>query len=378
MRLLRVLFENAQAVAVVEVQPPEVGLLFLGEAALHSVVPVSGSGLGSHRDLILRTIPEHPAADSLYGVILPQIPGQAEKPLLARRPDGDVFAEFVFVAHLPKVVEELPVRHGVGDHLVYICLDHGPPGGLPFLLRLVFRIVLGPTLTGFQDHGEPVFQTDPVGHLPHPVEECGVGMEPLSIHEGHGVYHKMVVYMRFLVQMGGHQHLEAVAPEFIGKLHTDLMGLLRRDLSGGEGLIAVEGHCAAGFSELLLRGGHDLLGGVRGAVDAGDQTAKVGLSVLGHILEGRAQQIGMSAELCLFFIGSVAEDVAKLPLHRPDLSGRHGGSSPAGYCPGSSAVLFPGTAPPPRRISGRPPRSKHVLFWQSDSGCCRSGRAAAS
>ena len=46
------------------------------------------------------------------------------------------------------------------------------------------------------------------------------------------------------VHMGGNQHLKALAPNFAGQRHADLMALLRGDLALTEALVGVERHHA--------------------------------------------------------------------------------------------------------------------------------------
>ena len=98
----------------------------------------------------------------------------------------------------------------------------------------------------------------------------------------------MAVQM-FLVQMGGDDDLEAVAPHLLCQLHADFVGKLRRDLLRLEALITVPSDIAVRLAVALL--GEDHLPQCRflQAVDGGDILALLrGLRALDigeHIVE---------------------------------------------------------------------------------------------
>lgn len=73
-----------------------------------------------------------------------------------------------------------------------------------------------------------------------------------AVHKGHGVYHKMIVQVIGLIQMGSNHHLIFFTPQFFGQLQPDLMGGLWVGLSGGKALIAVIGHRAVLLPEPLF------------------------------------------------------------------------------------------------------------------------------
>ena len=88
----------------------------------------------------------------------------------------------------------------------------------------------------------------------------------------------------FPVQVGGNHHLKPVPPQPMGQFHPDFMGLFRRDLPRGEGLIAMKGDNAALFPKLPLHHHHLLPGDFRGAVHAADIPLFFGFVVLGGVI----------------------------------------------------------------------------------------------
>ena len=79
----------------------------------------------------------------------------------------------------------------------------------------------------------------------------------------------MAVQM-FLVQMGGDDDLEAVAPHLLRQLHPDLVGKLRRDLLRLEALIPVPSDIAVHLAITLLGEDHLPQRRFLQAVDGGD------------------------------------------------------------------------------------------------------------
>ena len=66
---------------------------------------------------------------------------------------------------------------------------------------------------------------------------------------------------------------------------ADAVAFFRRDLAGAEALVAVVGDVAAMLSEARLGGGHVLIGGLRIAVDCGDEELFVRFGVVLHVLD---------------------------------------------------------------------------------------------
>ena len=87
----------------------------------------------------------------------------------------------------------------------------------------------------------------------------------LSIHKGDGVQHKMVVDV-LTVQGGWLPPLETCPPQSPGQFYANLMGLLQRDLSGSEGLVAMVGDNPVLFAVLLFHHLHFIPSNLRGAV----------------------------------------------------------------------------------------------------------------
>ena len=82
--------------------------------------------------------------------------------------------------------------------------------------------------------------------------------------------------MVLLIQMGGDQHLIFFAPQLPGQLHADLMGQLRRGLTGSKGLIPMIGNDAVLLAEALLDRQHLIPCRCRQTVDTADQLAQYG------------------------------------------------------------------------------------------------------
>ena len=95
----------------------------------------------------------------------------------------------------------------------------------------------------------------------------------LAVHIGHRVDDEVVVQTAG-VQMGGHQHLEPLAPHPAGQLYPDGVALLRGHLPGLETLVGVHGHHSFGLAELLLHRPHLRPGSSRAAVDATHQLGR--------------------------------------------------------------------------------------------------------
>ena len=106
-------------------------------------------------------------ADTHGSVTLPQIPSQAEKPLLSLGPHRDVRTHFHLVAHPLKGMKKLPLRHGLAKGSVHIPFDEGAPGGFSVLFRLVLGIVFGFSWLGVLDDRETIFPAQGIGGLPH-------------------------------------------------------------------------------------------------------------------------------------------------------------------------------------------------------------------
>ena len=77
----------------------------------------------------------------------------------------------------------------------------------------------------------------------------------MSVYEGHRINDDVIMRMGF-VQMCPNNDLKVLAEQPPCKLTSDLMCLLRRDLSGGKGLNKVIAEDAACLAKLLLGPAH--------------------------------------------------------------------------------------------------------------------------
>ena len=125
-------------------------------------------------------------------------------------------------------------------------------------------------------------------------------MKALAIREGYGVQYKMVVQMP-TIQVGGNHYLKPLTPEFSRKLHTDLMGLIRRHLPRRKRLVGVICNTPASLSKVLFNGIHLCCRRVREAVQPG--------------------YIGFCVRF--LFVDDVLEDAGKVALGGPDFCGGH-------------------------------------------------------
>ena len=110
----------------------------------------------------------------------------------------------------------------------------------------------------------------------------------------------MVVQMP-TIQVGGNYHLKTISPELIRKLHSDLMGLIRRHLPRRKRLVGVIGNTPASLSKVLFDGIHLCCRRVRETVQPG--------------------YIGFCARF--LFVDDVLEDAGKMALGGPDFCGGH-------------------------------------------------------
>lgn len=125
------------------------------------------------------------------------------------------------------------------------------------------------------------------------------------------------------VEVGGHKHLVAVAPEPPRGLQPDPVTLRRRHLAGLEGLVGVVGHVAAGFAESPLGGGHFLRRRFCAAVDAGDGVALLALVQGLGLVGGVDQHLLQIRQPGLLRVAAVVHHAGNAVMDRPDLRHRH-------------------------------------------------------
>ena len=153
-------------------------------------------------------------------------------------------------------------------------------------------------------------------------------LEFLSVPEGHCVDNHVIVD-GVCVQVGGDDHLILVTPHTPGCFNSNLMRLLRRDLSGLKALKPVIGHVRSPETEAPLNGYHFFIGSVLGAVHAGDIHLAVGLVIVCHILQRLGQVVIQILSLRGFVrVVGVVDDGFQIALHRPEACGSHQPSLP--------------------------------------------------
>lgn len=74
-----------------------------------------------------------------------------------------------------------------------------------------------------------MLQTDLVCDMPEVVPRLFIVLQPLSVCKGNGVDNEVAMQM-LCIQVCGYDYLKPLAPHTVGKLHSDLLCLLRRDL----------------------------------------------------------------------------------------------------------------------------------------------------
>ena len=107
--------------------------------------------------------------------------------------------------------------------------------------------------------------------------------------------------------MCGDQHLKALAPNFAGQCHADLMALLRGNLPLAETLVCVERHHAVCFTKTFLYGPHILPRMICPAMDAGDELGalvQLGLGIILRIVES----LGKGIVFGLVRVGCIVKD----------------------------------------------------------------------
>ena len=321
----------AQQVAVVQIQRPETGVLFhVVDAAAETHLP--GPTLLHPRLLLpegpvslkaLRAgIRKDPFHDGLVVVALAQ-PCHAHRLLAVHRADGKELALFIQGHHIALGSHDgvkVPGGPGDGRRLVDGLPHEIVAGGLTVSLGKVD----GPRRlpAGVQNNREPVLGTQLVRQAAKLIVDPLAAVELLAVPHVHRVDDQVVV-VGAGVEVGGDQHLVAVAPHAPGQFHAQLMTELRADLTGLEALVSVVGHVPIGLAEARLHGLHLPEGAAGGAVDAGDVQgllfALFGLLGIGRVVE-YGPQIGV---LGLGRVPGVVHHPAQAVLNGPDLRNCH-------------------------------------------------------
>ena len=71
-------------------------------------------------------------------------------------------------------------------------MNEAPPGGNSLFLGSNLPVMAGGPSLGMLNHGQPMLPAEPVRDLLEVVQALGIGVEPLSVHEGNGVDCKVV------------------------------------------------------------------------------------------------------------------------------------------------------------------------------------------
>ena len=121
--------------------------------------------------------------------------------------------------------------------------------------------------------------------------------------------------------MCSNQHLKPFAPNFAGQRHTNLMALLRGDLTLAEALVGVERHHAVCFTKAFLYSPHIFPRMICPAMDAGDEQGALVQLGLGIVLR-IVQRLGKSIVLGLVRVSRIIKDALQAVLDCPDLSYR--------------------------------------------------------
>lgn len=142
----------------------------------------------------------------------------------------------------------------------------------------------------------------------------------LAVHIRHRIDDKVVVQI-IRIHVCGDQHLKALAPNFAGQRHSDLMALLWGYLTLAETLVGVERHHAVCFTKTFLYGPHILPRMIYSAMDAGDELGALVQPGLGIVLR-IVQRLGKGIVFGLVRVGRVVKDALQAVLDCPNLSYR--------------------------------------------------------
>ena len=199
-------------------------ILDINEQADLSVLPFRLAGRsGSSGD---------PGGKGFFGVVHPQ-GFQTGESFLIWRSGGDILAALDLIAFSLQAAKQF-FQVGTGwqesvNGSFQLCLIAGA-----VLRGLMFNIALALALSRNNDR-QTMFLAKPVGGAADIVITPLVGMIMLVIRKADHIENQVVMNMIF-VYVGGKHKLILAAQNFFCKLHTDLMGLFRRDLPRLKGL----------------------------------------------------------------------------------------------------------------------------------------------
>ena len=173
-----------------------------------------------------------PGGKGFFGVVHPQR-FQTGEPFLIRCSGRDILAALDLITFSLQAAKQF-FQVGTGwqesvNGSFQLCLIAGA-----VLCSLMFNIALALVLS-WDDDGQTVFLAKPVGGTADIVIASLVGMIVLMIRKADCIENQVVMNMIF-VYVGGKYKFILAAQNFFCKLHTNFMGLLRRDLPRLKGL----------------------------------------------------------------------------------------------------------------------------------------------
>ena len=139
-----------------------------------------------------------------------------------------------FIASAAQIFQEGCKVQRPPDDPVDVPTNLRPDGRLFLFCRLPFSATF--SLASGLNHRQPIFAAQVIRYLLN-LLKIGFHVAPQlpAVHEGYRIDGDMVMQM-LPIQMGSNDHLESVSKQTLRELHTDLMGLFRRQFARFEGL----------------------------------------------------------------------------------------------------------------------------------------------
>ena len=206
------------------------------------------------------------------------------KPFLIRSATGHIFSSFYLIALLLQAAEQI----------FKICGGRYEPVNGRFQLRRVagsglgrhmLNIALAFVLPG-DHHGQTVFLTESVAGAAYLMVASLVGVVMPVIRKADRIENHMVMDV-ILVYVGGQYKFILTAQYLLRKLHTNLMGFLRRDLTGFKGLYQVAAQVRPLVDGVAAGPGKFNIRCFGGAAIGGYQQFPVCLFGIADIVDGR-------------------------------------------------------------------------------------------
>jgi|GEM_PF-4051542 len=210
-------------------------------------------------------------------------------------------------------------------------------------------------------NGQAMLLADGVRDLPQLLMLLYAVSKLVPASEGDGVHNEVAMGV-VRVQVGGDQDLEVLAPHTPGGLQADLVGFLRRDLPGLEGLVAVVGNDLAPLPEPALHGHHLLISEDRRTVDSRGVLPFVSLVIVFGIPQDGIEIIIHILPLRGFIrVVGIVQDLLQLAPYGPEASSGHTITSLTQRAAFEASALLP-VSPGPRSFPGAPALpDRHIL-----------------